>query len=152
MVIVEYKIRREIERNNDTSRFYRVSDTLVSMIIEFFIPDFPSWFEGFEAFSNPSGSFGWLGTSPFSSMSITLNYFNNNHRDLGDIHFGVFLWFCKDKLCYHIFFPNRFNHICFSTLTILLNKGTELHFACDQIMVQQAWRRGSLFSTCLSTG
>jgi hypothetical protein len=83
-----------------------VSDALASMITKFLLTNFSSWFEGFKACSNPSGSFGRLGILPFSTISITLDYYNDNHRDLGNIDFGVSIWFCKGKLCCYISLPN----------------------------------------------
>ena len=81
-----YKTRGVIKKFSRTKRFHRISDQLTSLITKILVSNFSSWFERFEGFTNPLGTFEPLGTSPFSTMSTTHDYFNNNHCDLGDVN------------------------------------------------------------------
>ena len=50
-----------------------------------------------EECSNSISNFERLGNTPFSAMSITLDFYNNNHCDIGDIGYGFSIWFSKGK-------------------------------------------------------
>ena len=86
-----YKYRDVIERFSRSNEFHLLSDKLAILITLKLIHIFPSWLKKLEKCSNSVSNFGQLGNSHFSTMSITLNFYNNNHCDVGDIGYGFFI-------------------------------------------------------------
>jgi hypothetical protein len=95
MVMGGYKTRGVIEKFSRSEQFHSLCEIVADSIAAKLSPVFPSWFNTFEDFSNPIGDFGRIGASPFSTMSVTLDFFNYNHCDIGDMGYGIFAWFSK---------------------------------------------------------
>ena len=106
MVMSGYKSRGIIERFIRSNEFHLLSDKLATLITQELIHIFPSWLKKLEECGNSVSNFGRLGNIPFSTMSITLDFYNNNHCDIGDIDYGFFIWFSKGKYTNLSFFLN----------------------------------------------
>lgn len=138
MVMCGYKSRGIIKRFSRSNEFHLLSDKLAILISKELIQIFPSWFKKFEEFSNPIGSFGRLDNSPFSTISITLDFFNNNHCDVGDLGYGFLIWFSKDHGLVNVIENKSFLHLpeyrvkipIYSGGILLLEPGKTHHFIC----------------------
>ena len=106
MVMCGYKCRGVIERFSRSNEFHLLSNKLATLITQELILVFRSWLKKLEECSNSINNFGQLGNSPFSTMSITLDFYNNNHCDVGDIGYGFFIWFSKGKYTNPLFLLN----------------------------------------------
>ena len=106
MMMCGYKCRGVIERFSWSNEFHLFSNKLVTLITQELILIFLSWFKKLEECSNSVNNFGQLGNFPFYTMSISLDFYNNNHCDVGDIGYGFFIWFSKDKYTNLLFLLN----------------------------------------------
>ena len=106
VVMCGYKCRGIIETFNRSNEVHLLSDKLATLITQELIHIFSFWLKKLKECSNSISNFERFGNSLFSTMSITLDFYNNNHCDVGDIGYEFFIWFSKGKYTNLLFLLN----------------------------------------------